>query len=99
MKQNNYDRRWLNALQWAEKMKASFDTEKYLLMYDGELYTSDKWKFEIDEEDKFIRLNSLDGSTHNTIYEYDLDWDHGSYSTVSETNERLSKYKLYRMEE
>lgn len=96
---NNYDRRWLNALHWAQKIKASFDTEKYLLMYDGELYTSDKWKFEIDEEDKFIRLNSLDGSTRNMIYDYDLDWDHGSYYTIEATNVMLSKYKLYRMEE
>jgi hypothetical protein len=97
---NIYDRRWLNALHWAQKIKASFDTEKYLLMYEGELYTSDKWKFEIDEEDKFIRLNSLDGSTRNMIYDYDLDWDHiGSSYTIEATNVMLSKYKLYRMEE
>lgn len=96
---NIYDRRWLNALRWAQKIKASFDTEKYLLMHVGRLYTSDEWKFEINEEGKFIRLNSLDGRTRNMIYEYDLDYDEGSYYTIEATNVMLSEYKLYRMEE
>ena len=93
---NNWGRRWINALHWAQKIKASFDTGKYILMHESEIYTSDVWKIEINEEDKFIVLTN--SNTRCTIYEYDLDWDHGSYDSLASTNERLSKYKLYRME-
>ena len=77
-------------------MKASFDTGEYIMVYDGETYTPDKWKFDIDEEAKTIALST--GNSRDIIYEYDLGWDHGSFTTIEETNKMLSKFKLYREE-
>jgi hypothetical protein len=91
---NFYDKRWNNVVTWAKKVKTLYDTGKYQLSDgDCEIYTLPAWKFVIDEDAKIIKLKSH--NTTYTIYEYDLEWDHGSYDTIEETNVRLKKYRLY----
>lgn len=95
---NIYDKRWNNVLKWARKIKTLFDTGNYqILDGDSEYYKSPQWKFIIDEEFKTVKLRSK--NTTYMIYEYDLEWDHGSYNTIEETNIRLKKYRLYKQVE
>ena len=90
---NIYDKRWNNVLKWARKIKTLFDTGNYQLSDgDCEYYELAKWQFVIDEDLKVIKLKSH--NTSYTIYEYDLEYDHGSYDTIEETNIRLKKYRL-----
>jgi len=96
---HNYISRWKNALRWAQKIKASFDTGKYILVHDEEIYTPNYWKIEIDEERQFIILICESKNSRERIYEYDLEYDHGSYDTIAVSNERFSTYKLYKVEE
>ena len=80
------------------KIKTLFDTGNYqILDGDSEYYKSPQWKFIIDEEFKTVKLRSK--NTTYMIYEYDLEWDHGSYNTIEETNIRLKKYRLYKQVE
>jgi len=93
---NIYEARWNNVLKWAKVFKSYYDTGDYMISWENyeEFYPKD-FEFVIDEENRFI---ALDGKNmRQTIYEYDLDWDHGSYTPIAETNKMLSEINLYSM--
>jgi hypothetical protein len=94
---NIYEARWNNALKWAKKVKKLFDTGKYMIKWDDDYYPNE-YDFVIDEVNRLISINSKDKTTLNQIYEYDLEWDHGSYTTIAETSKLFSEINLYRME-
>ena len=94
---NIYEARWNNVLSWAKKVKEYYDTGKYMIKWDWDFYPNE-FDFVIDEENRLISIDSKDGTTGNQIYEYDLNWDHGSYTSITETNKILSEINLYRME-
>ena len=95
---NIYEQRWNNALKWANKVKSYFDTGNYLLEWE-ERYDPTEHVFAIDEVNKLITINSKrSGYSIQVIYEYDLKWDHGSYTTISETNKFLEEFKLFKQE-
>ena len=68
-----------------------------MIKWDWDFYPNE-FDFVIDEENRLISIDSKDGTTGNQIYEYDLNWDHGSYTSITETNKILSEINLYRME-
>lgn len=93
-----YEARWNNVLKWAKKVKAYYDTGNYMINWENnEDYYPNEFKFIIDEENRCIELYGK--NTRQGIYEYDLDWDHGSYTTIAETNKMLAEIKLYSMVE
>ena len=99
---NIYEARWNNALKWAKKVKEHFDTGKYMIKWDdaskyGDDFYPNEYDFVIDEVNRLISINSKDKTTLNMIYEYDLEWDHGSYTTIAETNKLFSEINLYNM--
>ena len=93
-----YEQRWNNALKWANKVKSYFDTGNYLLEWE-ERYDPTEHVFAIDEVNKLISINSKSGNSIQMIYEYDLEWDHGSYTTITETNKFLEEFKLFKQEQ
>lgn len=93
---NIYEARWNNALKWAKKVKEHFDTGNYMIKWDDDYYPH-TYDFVIDEVNRLISINSKDKTTLNQIYEYDLEWDHGSYTTIAETNKLFSEINLYNM--
>lgn len=95
---NIYNARWNNVLKWATKVKQYFDTGSYILEWE-ERYTPTEHNFVIDDINRTISINSKGGNAIQTIYEYNLDWDHGSYTTIAETNKLLSEFKLYKQEQ
>lgn len=95
---NIYEQRWNNALKWANKVKSYFDTGNYLLEWE-ERYDPTEHVFAIDEVNKLISINSKSGNSIQMIYEYDLEWDHGSYTTITETNKFLEEFKLFKQEQ
>lgn len=48
---------------------------------------------------KKISINFKKGKCVQWIYEYNLDFDHGSYTTVDETNKMFAEFKLYKMQQ
>ena len=95
---NIYEHRWNNALKWANKVKSYFDIGNYLLEWE-ERYDPTEHVFAIDEVNKLISINSKSGNSIQMIYEYDLEWDHGSYTTITETNKFLEEFKLFKQEQ
>lgn len=96
---NIYESRWNNVLKWAKKIKAHYDTGKYMIKWDNnENYYPNEFNFIIDETNRRISIISKDSCTLNQIYEYDLEYDHGSYNTITETNKVLAEINLYSME-
>jgi len=95
---NTYDRRWHNVLKWAKKVKDHYDVGNYMIKWDnnGEFYPNE-YEFVVDEERRIVSINSKDGTTINQIYEYDLEWDHGSYTSIAETNKLMAEINLYNM--
>jgi len=91
---NIYEARWNNVLKWAKKVKELFDTGDYMIRWDYDFYPNE-FDFVIDEVNRLISINSKDKTTLNQIYEYDLAWDHGSYTTIAETNKLFSEINLY----
>jgi len=94
---NIYEARWNNVLSWAKKVKEYYDTGKYMIKWDWDYYPNE-YDFVIDEENRVISIESKDKTSRYQIYEYDLNWDHGSYTPITETNKILSEINLYRME-
>jgi hypothetical protein len=92
-----YEARWNNALKWAKKIKEHFDTGKYMIKWDDDAFYPNEYDFVIDEVNRLISINSKDKTTLNQIYEYDLELDHGSYTTIAETNKLFSEINLYSM--
>lgn len=95
---NIYEQRWNNALKWATKVKTYFDTGDYILDWE-EIYNLIEHDFFIDIINKTISINVKGGSSIQGIYEYDLELDHGSYTTIAETNKLFSEFKLYKMQQ
>lgn len=96
---NIYEARWNNALKWAKKVKSYYDTGNYMINWENnEDYYPNEFDFVIDEVNRLISIDSKDKTTLNQIYEYDLEWDHGSYTSIAETNKILAEINLYRME-
>ena len=96
---NIYEARWNNALKWAKKVKSYYDTGHYMINWENnEDYYPNEFDFVIDEVNRLISIDSKDKTTLNQIYEYDLEWDHGSYTSIAETNKILAEINLYRME-
>lgn len=93
---NIYEARWNNVLKWAKKVKEHYDTGKYMIKWDDDFYPNE-YDFVIDEFRGIISINSKDGTTINQIYEYDIKWDHGSYTTISDTNKMLADINLFMM--
>ncbi len=93
---NIYEARWNNVLKWAKKVKQYYDTGNYMISWENnEDYYPNEFRFIIDEENRSIELYGK--NTRQGIYEYDLDWDHGSYTSINETNKMLAEIKLYSM--
>ena len=95
---NIYEQRWNNALKWATKVKTYFDTGDYILDWE-ERYNPLEHDFVIDDINKTISIDRKNGNSIQAIYEYDLEWDHGSYTTIAKTNTLLSEFKLYKMQQ
>lgn len=49
----------------------------------NEDYYPNEFRFIIDEENRSIEFYGK--NARQGIYEYDLDWDHGSYTSINET--------------
>jgi len=92
-----YEARWNNALKWANKVKSYFDTGDFVIRNDGEDYHPSEYKFIIDYSDKLIILVSK--HFRLCIYECRLGWDHGSYTTIEDTNKMFAEFKLYKMQQ
>lgn len=93
---NIYEARWNNVLKWANKIKEHFDTGKYMIQW-GDTFYPDEFDFHIHEMNRTISINSKDNTSIHQIYEYDLDLDHGSHTTIAGTNKMLAKINLYSM--
>jgi hypothetical protein len=93
---NIYEARWNNALKWAKKVKEHFDTGNYMIKWDDDFYPNEH-DFVIDEANRLISINIKKSKPIQMIYEYDLEWDHGSYTTIAETNKLFSEINLYSM--
>ena len=91
---NIYEARWNNVLKWAKKVKEHYDTGKYMIKWDWDFYPNE-FDFIIDEENRVISIDSKDKTTGYQIYEYDLEWDHGSYTSIKETNKMLADIELF----
>ena len=91
---NIYVARWNNVLKWAKKVKEHYDTGKYMIKWDDDFYPNE-YDFVIDEENRLISIDSKDKTTGYQIYEYDLEWDHGSYTSIAETNKMLDDINLF----
>lgn len=89
---NIYDKRWLNARKFAEKVEAIItEHEDYVLMYDGELVDEIK----IDEEHREIFIVS-ENCTYG-LYNGDKDYDEGANTTskkwLEEIKQRVQIFK------
>ena len=98
---NIYNARWNNALRWANKVKSYYDNGDYILenLEWGVRCTLHDYDFVIEEVNKTISINTKDGYSVQTIYEYNLDYDHGSYTTIEDMNKVFAEFKLYSMVE
>jgi hypothetical protein len=98
---NIYETRWRNACSVVEKYKMQFDKKNcFLLDIDGdEIHHPNDKQLCIDYDNKRIYIASVvngDVKCIQTIYEYDLRLDHGSYTPTKEFQQDfLSRYKLY----
>jgi len=91
---NIYEARWNNVLKWAKKVKSYYDTGKYMIKWDWDYYPNE-FDFVIDEVNRLIAIDSKDKTSRYQIYEYDLEWDHGSYTSIAETNKMLDDINLF----
>ena len=93
---NIYEARWNNALKWAKKVKSYYDTGNYMINWENnEDYYPNEFDFVIDEVNRLISIDSKDKTSRYQIYEYDLEWDHGSYTSIAETNKMLDDINLF----
>lgn len=96
---NIYEARWNNVLKWAKKFKTYYDIGNYMISWENnEDYQPNEYDFIVDEENRLIAIDSKDKTSRFQIYEYDLEWDHGSYTPIAETNKMLSEIGLYKLE-
>jgi hypothetical protein len=93
---NIYEKRWAKVYNFAKKLKDLYDTGNYVIIdEDGMVPT--EFTIKLDNDEQYFGLKS-----HNTsymIYDGDLDWDDGAYDTIAVTMARLSKIKLFKLEE
>ena len=93
---NIYEARWNNVLKWAKKVKEHYDTGNYMINWENnEDYYPNEFDFVIDEVNRLISIDSKDKTSRYQIYEYDLEWDHGSYTSIKETNKMLDDINLF----
>ena len=67
-----------------------------MIKWDWDFYPNE-YDFVIDEVNRLISINSKDKTSRYQIYEYDLEWDHGSYTSIEKTNQMLSDINLFMM--
>jgi hypothetical protein len=67
-----------------------------MIKWDWDYYPNE-FDFVIDEVNRIISIDSKDRTTLNQIYEYALEWDHGSYTSIAETNKMLADINLFMM--
>lgn len=90
---NNYDRRWLFVLNWAKNVKRLIN-QGYVLHEPEDLFFFEKDEFTIDEDCRLIYLTKL--HSRFTIYDGNLEYDHGAYTPILELKKQLQFYQLYK---
>jgi len=93
---NIYDKRWAKVYIFAKKLKDLYDTGNYVII-DEDGMVPKEFTIKLDNDEQYFGFKSANSSY--MIYDGRLDWDHGAYDTVTVTMARLSKIKLFKLEE
>jgi hypothetical protein len=97
---NIYQKRWAKVLEYANKLKNLYDTGAYILRFDDEFFDPSETTIIIDEKDQVFSLHwvpvNSDTRVTYTLYEGDLNYDHGAYTKIAITlNEFKERIKLF----
>lgn len=97
---NIYQKRWAKVSNYANKLKTLFDTGDYILKFDDEFFEPGETTIIIDEKEQHFAIKwspeSFKTTMTYTLYEGDLNFDHGAYTKIKDTMADLQeRIKLF----
>lgn len=98
---NLYEKRWTAASTLVQKYKDLYDTGHYMVKgSDGDMFHVDHVQLVIDYDDREMYWEMVDTNSKTIIryqiYEYDLEWDHGSYTKIADFKKWFTEeHKLF----